>query len=52
MTITPEPDPRRVAVITGGAGAIGRAITTALQQTGHRTVMIDRAGEVSCDLSS
>jgi 3-oxoacyl-[acyl-carrier protein] reductase len=52
MTTPPEPDPGRVAVITGGAGAIGRAITTALRGTGHRPVVIDRVGEVRCDLSS
>lgn len=52
MTTPPQLDPRRVAVITGGAGAIGGAITTALQEAGHRTVVIDRVGDVSCDLSS
>jgi 3-oxoacyl-[acyl-carrier protein] reductase len=52
MTTTPECDPRRVAVVTGGAGAIGSAITDALQGNGHRTVVLDRVGEVVCDLSS
>ena len=52
MTTTPEPDSRRVAVVTGGAGAIGSAITDALQGNGHRTVVLDRIGEVVCDLSS
>ena len=52
MTTTPEPDSRRVAVVTGGAGAIGSAITDALQGNGHRTVVPDRIGEVVCDLSS
>ena len=42
----------RIAVVTGGAGAIGTAITKALQGTGHRTVVLDRAGDVVCDLSS
>jgi NAD(P)-dependent dehydrogenase (short-subunit alcohol dehydrogenase family) len=44
--------PERVAVITGGAGAIGTAITGALQRGGHRTVVLDRNGDVDCDLSS
>ena len=52
MTNPPETDPRRVAVVTGGAGAIGSAITNALRGTGHRTVVIDRVGEIVCDLSS
>lgn len=43
---------QRVAVVTGGAGAIGSAIVTALQDSGHRTVVIDRAGDVECDLAS
>jgi len=42
----------RIAVVTGGAGAIGSAITNALQETGHRTVVLDRDGDVVCDLSS
>jgi 3-oxoacyl-[acyl-carrier protein] reductase len=42
----------RVAVITGGAGAIGSAITSALRLSGHQTVVVDRAGDVTCDLSS
>jgi len=44
--------PERVAVVTGGAGAIGTSITTALQDTGHRTVILDRDADVVCDLSS
>ncbi len=44
--------PERVAVVTGGAGAIGASITTALQDTGHRTVVLDRDADVACDLSS
>jgi NAD(P)-dependent dehydrogenase (short-subunit alcohol dehydrogenase family) len=43
---------QRVAVITGGAGAIGSAITSALRTSGHRTVIIDRVGDVVCDLAS
>ena len=42
----------RVAVVTGGAGAIGTAIVAALQANGHRVVVIDRTGDVSADLSS
>src|ERR1700683_1909119 len=44
--------PERVAVVTGGAGAIGASITTALRDTGHRTVILDRDADVACDLSS
>jgi nucleoside-diphosphate-sugar epimerase len=44
--------PERIAVITGGAGAIGTAVTGALQAIGHRTVVLDRNGDVDCDLSS
>jgi len=52
MTTAQELDPRRVAVVTGGAGAIGTAITEALATSGHRTVVLDRVGDVACDLSS
>ena len=38
--------------MTGGAGAIGSAICDALRASGHRIVVIDRAGDVVCDLSS
>ncbi|RLV49986.1 SDR family oxidoreductase [Nocardioides mangrovicus] len=34
----------RVAVVTGGAGAIGGAIVTALRESGHRVVVLDRHG--------
>jgi NAD(P)-dependent dehydrogenase (short-subunit alcohol dehydrogenase family) len=44
--------PERVAVVTGGSGAIGASITTALRDTGHRTVILDRDADVACDLSS
>ena len=46
--------PERVAVVTGGAGAIGTSTATALRETGHRTVILDRAADadVACDLSS
>lgn len=41
----------RVAVVTGGAGAIGGAIVTALQRTDHRVVVLDRTGDVALDLA-
>jgi 3-oxoacyl-[acyl-carrier protein] reductase len=41
---------RRVAVVTGGAGAIGGAIAEALRANGHDVVVLDRAGDVACDL--
>ena len=41
-----------MAVVTGGAGAIGGAIVRALQASGHRTVVIDRDGTISADLGS
>jgi NAD(P)-dependent dehydrogenase (short-subunit alcohol dehydrogenase family) len=52
----------RVALVTGGAGAIGGAIVARLEQDGHRVVVVDRAGSespsgsaaalIACDLSS
>ena len=42
----------RVAVVTGGAGAIGSAIVAALSANGHRVVVMDRTGDVEADLSS
>jgi nucleoside-diphosphate-sugar epimerase len=42
----------RIAVVTGGAGAIGTAITKALQEAGHRTVVLDRDADIACDLES
>lgn len=47
--MTDEP---RVAVVTGGSGAIGSAIVSALQQSGHRTVVLGRTGDIVCDLAS
>jgi NAD(P)-dependent dehydrogenase (short-subunit alcohol dehydrogenase family) len=41
--------PGRVAVITGGAGAIGSAIAAELAASGH--VIVDRAGDPPVDLS-
>lgn len=38
----------RVAVVTGGAGAIGGAIANALTRAGHRTLILDRE---QCDLA-
>jgi 3-oxoacyl-[acyl-carrier protein] reductase len=52
MTTPPVPARGRIAVVTGGAGAIGTAITKALRETWHRTVVLDRDGDVDCDLSS
>ena len=51
-TSTPSGQSARVAVITGGAGAIGSAIASALRRSGHQTVVVDRAGDVTCDLAS
>jgi NAD(P)-dependent dehydrogenase (short-subunit alcohol dehydrogenase family) len=42
---------RRVAVVTGGAGGIGGAIVEALAGAGHRTVVLDRSGDIACDLA-
>jgi len=41
----------RVAVITGGAGAIGSAIVSALDAAGHETVVLDREGGIPVDLA-
>ncbi len=43
---------QRIAVVTGGAGAIGTAIVAALNAANHRTVVLDRVGDVVCDLAS
>lgn len=43
---------RRVALVTGGAGAIGGAIVAALEADGHRVVALDREAELACDLAS
>jgi NAD(P)-dependent dehydrogenase (short-subunit alcohol dehydrogenase family) len=45
-------DEQRVAVVAGGAGAIGGAICRSLEASGHRTVVIDRTGTIPCDLGS
>jgi 3-oxoacyl-[acyl-carrier protein] reductase len=52
MAMTHAGEGERVAVVTGGAGAIGGAIAAALRASGHGTVVIDREGDVPCDLSS
>jgi NAD(P)-dependent dehydrogenase (short-subunit alcohol dehydrogenase family) len=41
----------RVAVVTGGAGAIGGAIARALAGTGHTVAVLDRTGDVPVDLA-
>jgi len=43
---------QRVAVVTGGAGAIGTAIVDALRERGHHVVVVDRDSEFSADLGS
>jgi len=44
-------DASRVAVVTGGAGAIGGAIAAALSADGHTVVILDRAGDPPVDLA-
>jgi NAD(P)-dependent dehydrogenase (short-subunit alcohol dehydrogenase family) len=41
----------RVAAVTGGAGAIGGAIATALRASGHTVAILDRAGDPPVDLA-
>jgi hypothetical protein len=54
QAITSALDPLhgRIAVVTGGVGAIGTAIIRELQGTGHRTVVLDRDADIACDLGS
>lgn len=52
MTISESAASERIAVVTGGAGAIGSAIVAALRADGLRVVVIDRTGDVVADLSS
>jgi NAD(P)-dependent dehydrogenase (short-subunit alcohol dehydrogenase family) len=40
-----------VAVVTGGAGAIGGAIAETLRSGGHQVVIVDRSGDVPSDLA-
>ncbi|WP_306215631.1 SDR family NAD(P)-dependent oxidoreductase [Actinoplanes sp. RD1] len=43
----------RIAVVTGGTGAIGRAIAVALRGGGYRTVVLGRrGGDIQADLTS
>jgi NAD(P)-dependent dehydrogenase (short-subunit alcohol dehydrogenase family) len=42
---------RRVAVVTGGAGAIGSAIVAELAAAGHDVVILDQAGDPPVDLA-
>lgn len=48
---TSEPTASRVAAVTGGAGAIGGAIVSALRAGGHSTTVLDRAGNPPVDLA-
>ncbi len=41
----------RIAVVTGGAGAIGGSIATALADSGHTVVSLDQAGDPPVDLA-
>jgi NAD(P)-dependent dehydrogenase (short-subunit alcohol dehydrogenase family) len=44
---------RRIAVVTGGTGAIGEAIVLALQAEGYETVVLGRrGGDIRADLTS
>jgi NAD(P)-dependent dehydrogenase (short-subunit alcohol dehydrogenase family) len=43
---------QRVAVVTGGAGAIGGAIAAALAVAGHTVVILDQAADPPVDLAS
>ncbi len=53
MSAAPEgAGAERIAVVTGGAGAIGEAIVAALRVGGHRVVVIDRHAEISADLGA
>lgn len=42
---------RRVAAVTGGAGAIGGAIAATLGAAGHTVAVLDRAGDPPVDLA-
>ena len=37
--------------MTGGAGGIGSAIVAALRDSGHETLVLDREGDLPCDLA-
>ena len=49
MSSRPEASHRRVAVVTGGSGAIGGAIAARLAPD-HTVVVLDRKGDVVVDL--
>jgi NAD(P)-dependent dehydrogenase (short-subunit alcohol dehydrogenase family) len=51
MTETRHEPQDSVAVVTGGAGAIGGAIADTLRSGGHRVVIVDRTADVACDLA-
>ena len=51
MPATANEQKQSVAVVTGGAGAIGGAIANALRNDGHRVVILDRVGDAVADLS-
>ena len=42
---------RRVAVVTGGAGAIGASIAAALGAASHQVIILDQAGDPPVDLA-
>ncbi len=42
---------KRIAVVTGGAGAIGSAIVGVLRASGHEVEVLDLSGEASVDLA-
>ena len=42
---------RKVAVVSGGAGALGGAIVEALAASDHDVGVLDRTGEFACDLA-
>jgi NAD(P)-dependent dehydrogenase (short-subunit alcohol dehydrogenase family) len=46
-----EDSAARVAVVTGGAGAIGGRVAAALAASGHVVVILDQAGDPPVDLS-
>jgi NAD(P)-dependent dehydrogenase (short-subunit alcohol dehydrogenase family) len=46
-----EPADQRVAVVTGGAGAIGGAIVAELTAAGHTVLSLDQAGDPPVDLA-
>jgi NAD(P)-dependent dehydrogenase (short-subunit alcohol dehydrogenase family) len=51
MTETGIRPQESVAVVTGGAGAIGGVIAETLRSGGHQVVIVDRSGDVPCDLA-